>query len=314
MNVNAPIKDKGTVVVKVGSGSIAGINSDGVVDIKEEVLKNLVEGICDLRDSGYKVVAVLSGAVAAGMAELGESERPTDPNELALRAALGQPRLMEMLKEHFRLRTTMVAQVLPERETYHDRDRRQFLIDNTELMLANGIVPVFNENDPVVHTELTFGDNDYVALLEAIGIKADYLLLLTDQQGILTADPKFDHNAQLIECIDEVTPELFAAIGAGSGLGSGGGNITKLSAGDIARHSGVRPIIASVDYVHNLVGLLEGSIPATRFTLRNDVHYDLDIACDLIDKIAQHYEQSDGHFDVAQYFVDIRRIERELSR
>jgi glutamate 5-kinase len=287
--VNTPNRQR--AVVKLGSGSIAGKMDNGVIGIKEDLLKEFVDGVCDLHDAGVDVIVVSSGAVAAGMATLSLTERPTNPQELGYLASVGQPILMELYNELFRMRQKVTAQVMPERDSYHLKDRREHVFGVRARQIRDGVIPIINENDPVVHTELTFGDNDFVATLEAMGMKADFLLLLTDQPGIMTADPRKDPDAKLIERIEDVTPELFASIGSGSDLGSGGGSLSKIYASDIARHSGVHPIIASVEHAGNLVELINGKLPASRFSLKNTKRYDLDIACEILDRIAQEYEQ-----------------------
>lgn len=306
MIVNSPRRPR--VPVKVGSSSVAGMLDSGVIGIKEDFLKELVRGICHMQDAGFDPVVISSGAVAAGMAELKLTQRPTDPIELGYLASVGQPLLMELYKELFRMHRKTIAQVMPERESYHDKSRREYMFSIRNRQMEDRIIPIINENDPVVHTELAFGDNDFVAALEAIGIEADYLVLLTDQRGIMTADPRKDPNAQLIEQIDDVTPELFASIGSGSDLGSGGGSLTKIYASDIVRHSGVQPIIASVEHAGNLLGLVDGSVEASRFSLKSKKRYDLDIACDILDCIAREWTITNGHFDVARYYTDIDTI------
>lgn len=306
---------KPLVIVKIGSGSIASPNENGVIGVNKDLLAELASGIDQLQKNNYNVIVVTSGAVAAGMAVKELSVRPTDPSELGYLASVGQPVLMDIYSELFGKYGTLIAQVMPERASYHDKTRRDRMFEIRKLQLEANILVFINENDPVVGDELTFGDNDFVAALESIGMDADYLVLLTDQDGILSGDPKANVDVDLIEYIDDVTPELFTKIGAGSGslLGSGGGSLTKIYAADLVRHNGVQPIIANVTNSNNLIGLVEGDIKATRFFVKNSKQYDVDFACEILDRIAQSYQNASEFFDVAKYCDDIDNIAKNIG-
>lgn len=305
-------QDGPLVVVKLGSNSatkITEIDGKKVRVIDSERIGTFVSGVMDLRSQGYRVVVVSSGAVAGGMAIDGLIDRPSDPSVLGELASIGQPRLMDEYNRHLSSYNIALAQILPERESYHNKERREHIFNVRRHNIENGRFVVINENDAVVSAELRFGDNDFVALLEAMGMHADYLLLLTDSPGIMTGDPKTDPNAQLIESVDDVTSELFAINGNGGGIGSAMGSVTKIYASDIARHSGIQSIVASSEHAGDLIGLIEGRVPATRFTVKDDRRYDLDIACAIIDEIAK----SADHIDVSGFYAGINEIANQLG-
>ena len=233
------------VVVKIGTSSIT--------DHHGEILGSAVQKLCGdvarLRADGHQVVVVTSGAIAAGLPALGlgGDRRPRDAVTLQAVAAVGQNRLMGVYDDAFAVHGLVAGQVLVARLDFVDR--RQYLHARATLnrLLELGVVPVVNENDAIADDEVRFGDNDRIAALVAHLVRAHTLVLLTDTPGLLTADPRLDDSASLIEEIVEVDHELEAmAGGAGSARGSGG-MATKVAAAKIASWSGVRTVIAASD-------------------------------------------------------------------
>ena len=230
-------------VVKIGTSSIT--NAMGELD--EVALAKLCEEIVVARTAGHTVTVVCSGAIAAGMPALGLRVRPTDIGTLQAIAAVGQPRLMARINAQLASHAVVAGQVLL--TPYDFLHRTQYLHAQETLvrLLDLGVVPVVNENDTVADDEVRFGDNDRIAALVANLIDADVLVMLTDTEGLFTADPRLDANASLIEEITAVDAALEAMVGgAGSARGSGG-MATKLSAARIASWSGVRAVIAAAD-------------------------------------------------------------------
>lgn len=230
-------------VVKIGTSSI----TNAVGELDEAALAKLCEEIVTARDAGHAVTVVCSGAIAAGMPALGLKARPTDIGTLQAIAAVGQPRLMARINAQLSLHEVVAGQVLL--TPYDFLHRTQYLHARETLarLLDLGVVPVVNENDTVADDEVRFGDNDRIAALVANLIDADVLVMLTDTEGLFTADPRLDASASLIEEITAVDAALDAMVGgAGSARGSGG-MATKLSAARIASWSGVRAVIASAD-------------------------------------------------------------------
>lgn len=227
------------VVVKVGSSSIT--HPTGKLNFAQ--VERLVRQLADLHNQDYQVILVTSGAVGAGMGKLGLKHRPkTIPEKQAL-AAVGQGLLMHMYEKMFAEYGQTVAQILLTKQDMADRHR--FLNARTALLslLNFGVIPIINENDTVAVEEIKFGDNDTLSAMVASLADADLLVILSDINGLYTANPHSDPTAQLISQVDEITPEIEQiAGGAGSGLGTGG-MVTKLQAAKIAMNSGVAMVI-----------------------------------------------------------------------
>jgi glutamate 5-kinase len=243
-----------TVVAKVGTSSLT--NRVGVIDVA--AIEKLCDEVAQLRVDGHDVVVVSSGAVSAGVAALGLTERPTDLPTLQALAAAGQSRLMRTYDDILATHGLVAAQVLL---VPHDFvERRQYLHARQTLvrLLELGAVPIVNENDAIADDEIRFGDNDRLAALVAHLVHADLLVLLTDTPGVLTADPRLDANASLIEeviGIDRAFEEQMG--GAGSSRGSGG-MASKVAAARIASWSGVRAVIAAADRPNVLLDAVAG--------------------------------------------------------
>jgi glutamate 5-kinase len=215
-----------TIVIKVGSSTVTG--PDGRID--REYLDTLAAQVQRLRDDDDRVIVVTSGAIAAGLEALGLAARPTDMATLQATAAVGQVRLVEVYRELFAARGAQVGQILVTR--YDVGQRQQYLnaCQTLERLLDLGAVPIVNENDTTAVDEIKFGDNDYLAALVGMMVHADLVVLLTDIDGLYSADPRVDAGARLVERVDELTDEHVAAAGGpGSAVGSGG-MATKLQA------------------------------------------------------------------------------------
>jgi glutamate 5-kinase len=231
------------IVAKIGTSSI----TDDHGEIVRAAIEKLCADVASVRAAGHQVVVVSSGAIGAGLPALGlgGDRRPRDPVTLQAVSAVGQSRLMREYDDAFAAHGLVAGQVLIAPLDFVDR--RQYLHARGTLtrLLELGVVPVVNENDAIADDEIRFGDNDRIAALVAHLVGADTLVLLTDTPGVLTADPRLDESASLIEEILEVDHDLEAlAGGAGSARGSGG-MATKVAAAKIAAWSGVRTVIAS---------------------------------------------------------------------
>jgi len=212
---------------------------------------------------------VSSGAIAVGRAELNFPALPKDIPAKQMLAAVGQPRLMFLYQQLFQLYSLTVAQVLLTRSDLNDRKRYLNSRNTITALLSKGVIPIVNENDTVATEEIRFGDNDNLSALVANLIEADLLILLTDQPGLFTADPRHDPHAQLIHEIQspEIPEELWdAAGGANPRLGTGG-MVTKLQAAELARRSGAVVIIAQGSTPDIITRLVEGEALGTRFSV-----------------------------------------------
>jgi glutamate 5-kinase len=231
-----------TVIVKIGTSSIT--DARGVID--GAAIGKLVGEVAKVRAEGHRVVVVTSGAISAGLPRLGLHEpRPKDLPTLQAVAAIGQSQLMRVYDDAFSAHDLVCGQVLLAPLDFIHRQQYLHARQTLTRLLELGVVPVVNENDAVADDEIRFGDNDRLAALVAHLVDADLLVLLTDQDGVYTADPRLDENATLIEDIVAVDAALeAAATGAGTERGSGG-MASKLAAARIASRSGVPTVIAA---------------------------------------------------------------------
>ena len=237
------------IVVKIGTSSLT--DELGIID--ESVIESLCEQLVDIRALGHEVVVVSSGAVSAGVAALGLPARPTDMPTLQALSAAGQSRLMEVYNRHLGARGTVAAQVLL---VPHDFiDRRQYLHARQTLvrLLELGCVPIINENDAIASDEIRYGDNDRIAALVSHNLAADLLVLLTDTEGLFTADPRSDASARLISRVAADDPLLSVDAGQTGSTRGSGGMASKLAAARTASFSGVRAVIAASSRAHVLV-------------------------------------------------------------
>lgn len=221
------------LVVKIGSNILSG----GREGLDTRRVSSIAADISDLSEMGYEVVVVSSGAVAAGMRKLGLKRKPDAIKLKQAAAAVGQSNLMWAYEKSFAEFGKKVAQVLLTGEDLSDR-KRYINSKNTLLtLLSYGIVPIVNENDTVSTDEIKFGDNDTLASLVAMLVEAERLIILSDVDGLYREDPRAKANAELITCVEEVTPEVEQmAGGAGSTVGTGGMYSKLLAARRAASH------------------------------------------------------------------------------
>lgn len=228
------------LVIKIGSSLITN-RGEGV---DHAAIADWVRQIAALRAAGMEVLLVSSGAIAEGMQRLGWNKRPHELNQLQAAAAVGQMGLVQVYESAFRKHQLHTAQILL---THDDlADRKRYLNARSTLMTLLGLdaIPIINENDTVVTDEIKFGDNDTLGALVANLVDADWLVILTDQQGLFTADPRKNPSATLVHEARAGDPgiELMAG-GAGSDIGSGG-MLTKVLAAKRAALSGANTVIA----------------------------------------------------------------------
>jgi glutamate 5-kinase len=229
------------LVVKIGTSSLT--DENGAID--ERAVAKLCREAAGLRAAGHRVVLVTSGAIAAGLPAVGiTGERPRDAVTLQAVSAVGQTRLMRVYEQAFADEGLVAGQVLIAPLDFIVRQQYLHARATLERLLELGVVPIVNENDAIADDEIRFGDNDRLAALVAHLGHADLLVLLTDTRGLLTADPRFDSEATLIEEIVEVDHELEALAGAAGSSRGSGGMASKLAAAKMAAWSGVRVVIA----------------------------------------------------------------------
>ena len=257
------------IVIKVGTSTLA--HSSGRMNIRRVEL--LCKVLSDIKNAGNQIVLVSSGAIGMGVGKLGLSGRPGDMPGKQAAAAVGQCELMYTYDKLFSEYNHTVAQILLTADDIQDENRSRHVHDTLEKLLSWGVLPVVNENDAVsideigVHT--TIGENDTLSAIVAQLVGADMLVLLSDIDGLYTADPRKDPAATLIPVVEEITPDILAlAGGAGSGLGSGG-MATKLKAAQLATTAHMDMVIANGEHPEVLHALLEGKPVGTRFIGRS---------------------------------------------
>ena len=255
------IRDARRLVVKVGSALVTN-EGRGLDPVAISVWG---AQLAQLRALGKEVVMVSSGAIAEGIKRLGWTRRPSEIHELQAAAAVGQMGLAQVYESCFRAHGLQTAQVLLTHEDL--ADRRRYLNARSTLMtlLRLGVVPIINENDTVVTDEIKVGDNDTLGALVANLIDADALVILTDQQGLYTADPRRDPAATLLPRVIAGDPVLEGmAGGAGSSIGRGG-MITKVLAAKRAAHGGASTVVCSGREADVLLRLAAGESVGTEF-------------------------------------------------
>jgi glutamate 5-kinase len=242
------------LVIKVGTSTL----TQGTHALSRRSILGLVQQMAELSHQGILVALVSSGAVATGRALLNCAT--TKP----IFASIGQVRLMQVWAELFALFDLQVAQVLLAKDDF-SHSKREATQETLLGLLRHGIIPIINENDTVATREACIGNNDVLAALVGQLIQADRLILLTDQEGLYTTDPRVNAQAQLISTIEEIDETTFAlAKGSSTSLGTGG-MTTKIEAAQIAAKSGIQTIIASSARPHVLTDLAKGEKIGTLF-------------------------------------------------
>ncbi|MBE7093662.1 MAG: glutamate 5-kinase [Clostridiales bacterium] len=249
------------LVVKVGTSTLA--HSTGKLNIRR--VKSLCETLSDLKNEGHELVLVSSGAIGMGVGKLGLTARPTDIPTKQAAAAVGQCELMYTYDKLFSEYGHTVGQVLLTGADFTHEERLENLKNTMERLLALGALPIINENDTIATDEIKVGDNDTLSALVASSLQANLLVILSDIDGLYTADPHKDKNAVRIERVRELTPEIMALGGGeGSSLGTGGMR-TKLHAAEICMAAGVDTVIASGEDPTILYKLVAGESVGTLF-------------------------------------------------
>ena len=249
------------IVVKIGTSTLTYVN--GCVNVRR--IEALCKIISDIKNSGHQVILVSSGAIGMGVGKLHLPSRPSDIAGKQACAAVGQCELMYTYDKLFAEYNHTVAQLLLTAPDLNCEDRLSKFSNTMSWLLEYGVLPIVNENDTVSTEEIEFGDNDTLAARVAVSVKADLLILLSDIDGLYTADPRNDSSAKLIGEVHQLTDEIMALGGsAGSSLGTGG-MVTKLRAAKIATESGCDMVIANGAFPELLYGIIDGESVGTRF-------------------------------------------------
>lgn len=243
------------IVVKVGSSTLA--HKTGKLNIKRT--DNLCKVLADLKNAGHEVVLVSSGAIAMGVGKLSLSQKPKDIPTKQAAASVGQCELMYTYDRNFSEYGQIVAQILLTGDDFSHEDRHRNFNNTIERLLDLGVLPIINENDTIATEEIKVGDNDTLSALVAKSVKANLLVLLSDINGLYTADPRKDENASLIKVVEDINDDILALAGdEGSSLGTGGMK-TKIKAGIICVDSGCDMVIANGENPEILYEIINGN-------------------------------------------------------
>lgn len=256
------------LVVKIGSSTLT--TSESSIDYG--FLDNLASQLAQVRDEGWDVVVVTSAAIACGLEALGIAKRPTDMPSLQAAASVGQSALSTAYSNAFAKKDMLTSVVLLTRRDTADRNAYLHARDTLNRLLELGVVPVVNENDTVSVEQIRFGDNDTLAALVACLIDADLMVILSDIDGMYTANPQTDPSATLIPRIDRIDRDVLAAAGGvGSTVGSGG-MITKIQAARVLMAAGIPMVICQGRRPGCIVDAAAGCSVGTLFVAPNRPH------------------------------------------
>ena len=252
------------IVIKIGTSTLA--HKSGLLNIRR--VEELCKVMSDLKNAGNQVILVSSGAIGMGAGKLSLTEKPSDIPTKQAAAAVGQCELMYTYDKLFSEYNHTVAQILITGGDIEHSVRKVNFENTMCRLLELGAIPIINENDSIATDEIVIGDNDTLGAIVAPAINADLLILLSDIDGLFTADPHKDKNAVLLTRVEEITPEIESMTGgAGSKFGTGG-MATKIRAARIATEAGIDMIIANGKEPNVLYDIVEGKPVGTRFVSR----------------------------------------------
>ena len=254
------------ITVKVGTSTLT--HPSGHLNIRH--VETLCKVLSDAKNAGHEMILVSSGAIGMGVGKLNLTRRPQDMPTKQAAAAVGQCELMYVYDKLFSEYNHTVAQILLTGEDLRDEARHRNFANTLRRLLELGALPIINENDSVATDEIGVGDNDTLGALVAVSVKADLLIVLTDIDGLYTADPRREKDAVLIPEVREITEELLASAGGHGTELSTGGMATKLSAARICMEAGTDMIIVNGARPKVLYDILDGQPAGTRCIGRKD--------------------------------------------
>ena len=260
-------KDVKRIVVKVGTSTLT--YDTGKINIRR--MSKLAQVLSDLKNAGIEVTLVTSGAIGVGVGKLGLKERPKDTPGRQAAATVGQCELMFLYDKFFGEFGNITGQLLVTKDDFENEERHTNLHNSFMKLFEYGAIPVVNENDSVAVEEIVFGDNDSLSAHVAKIVGADTLIILTDIEGLFSANPREDENAVLIHTVDAITDDILALAG-GSGTNRGtGGMITKLHAAQIATEAGINTVVLNGDDPEDIYKLIDGRQIGTLFKAKAEV-------------------------------------------
>lgn len=249
------------IVLKIGTSTLA--HETGRLNIRR--VEELCKVMSDLKNAGNEIILVSSGAIGMGVGKLALAKKPDDIPTKQAAAAVGQCELMYTYDKLFSEYNHTVAQILITGEDIEVLERRTNFENTMRRLLELSVIPILNENDSIATEQIVIGDNDTLGAIVATTLQADLLIILSDINGLYTADPHKNKDAVLLHTVDEITPEIEAMIGGvGSRLGTGG-MMTKIKAAKMTTEKGIDMVIANGDNPSVIYDIVEGKDVGTRF-------------------------------------------------
>ena len=262
------MSEKKRIVVKLGTSTLT--HPSGRLNLRK--MEKIVRALADLQGKGNDIILVTSAAISAGTAKMRLSERPSELRMKMAIAAVGQARLMHIYDTLFSEYNRTVAQILLSGDNVDDEAKEKNLSNTFEALLEMGVIPIVNENDSVSSAEIEvghhkiLGDNDTLSAIVARLTHADLLILMSDIEGLYSADPRQNPEARLLHEVHELSPAIMQMAGGAGTLRGTGGMQTKLAAARIAMDAGFDMVITNNKRVENLYDIVEGKPVGTRFT------------------------------------------------
>ena len=249
------------IVVKVGTSTLT--YEHGTMNLK--LIDRLSMVLSDLRNQGKEIILVSSGAQGIALGKLGLAEKPKDTKGKQAIAAVGQCELMYLYDKLFREYNHIVAQMLITGLDFSNEESHKNFQSTLNRLLELNVIPIINENDTIATQEISVGDNDTMGAIVAENANADLLIILSDIDGLYTGDPRNNPDAQLIDTVFSITPEIKELAGTkGTTLGTGG-MITKIHAAEISMNAGIDMIIANGTKPELLYNIIDGEKVGTKF-------------------------------------------------
>jgi glutamate 5-kinase len=261
MGLRSSFQNKKRIVVKVGTSSLSYTNGR----LNFHRIEKLAYVLSAIRNQNIELLLVSSGAIGVGAGRLGMIDKPKELSLKQALAAIGQAELMKIYQKFFEEYNQTVAQVLLTKDVMTSKVKYNNSKNTLLRLLSMGIIPIINENDTISTYEIEFGDNDTLSANVATLVEADLLILLSDIDGLYSADPKKEANAKIIQSVEEITPELEnLASGTGSSFGTGG-MVTKISAAKICMAENIDTVITNGNDPAIIFDILEGKEIGTHF-------------------------------------------------
>lgn len=254
------------ITIKVGTSTLT--HSTGRLNIR--LVEKLCKVLSDIKNAGHEVILVSSGAIGMGVGKLNLSARPSDMPTKQAAAAIGQCELMYTYDKLFQEYSHTVAQILLTGEDLNDETRHRNFANTLRRLLELGALPVINENDTISTAEIAVGDNDTLSALVAVSVKSDCLIILTDIDGLYTADPRKDPAARRIPVVREITEDILSGAGGGGTALSTGGMATKLAAARLCMDARTDMVIVNGADPDILYKVLDNEPVGTRFIGRSE--------------------------------------------